>query len=389
MAGPAHPIQVTGWRLHVLRIPLRATFHWANHVEDSIDVVFVELDASNGARGVAEMAVREKWQGETVASVLETLDAGILPRLRQADLGDAEAYAGAVSAAASSAVARALADMARADILAQSTGEPLWRFMARQTGYGEKGDPAQGSGLADFSCTITRASPDTMAREAEHLTRMVGARAFKIKTGQGYDIDAAAVAGIRAVSGPQAFLSADSNSAGPPELVGRMAVMLAGYDVRWFEDPCRLKPDADFGAVRDASCVPVLVDNACRSLAAAGAFLHLGAEGLSIKLMKTGLVESRDVAHAAALAGARVTVGICAATSLSAIYSLSFYAALPAYLRAMPCEETFFLNLPRDLLRERPQFRDGAVVLPHARPMADLVDWKAVDFFAVTQPKSR
>ena len=389
MAGPTQSLRIVGWRLHVLRIPLRATFHWAHHVEDSIDVVFVELDASNGARGVAEMAVREKWQGETVASVLEALDGSILSGLKHIDLADTEAYRGVHSASAQSAVGRALADMARADILAQSAGQPLWRYMAREAGAGNTDSLTHCSGLAEFSCTITRSSPDTMAQEAEQLTRTVGARAFKIKTGQGYDVDATAVAGIRAAAGPEAFLSADSNSAGPPELVGKMAGMLSSHDVRWFEDPCRLKPDADFAAVRNSSCVPVLVDNACRSMAAAEAFLHLGAEGLSIKLMKTGIVESCDVARAAAVVGARVTVGICAATSLSAIYSLSFYAGLPAHLRAMPCEETFFLNLPRDLLHERPHFSDGAVVLPDAGPVADLVDWKAVEAFAISAPVSR
>ncbi|MGE3245223.1 MAG: mandelate racemase/muconate lactonizing enzyme family protein [Beijerinckiaceae bacterium] len=373
---------VTEGKVHVLDIPLRRRFHWAAHSEERIDVVLFELRASNGARGVAEMTVRTKWHGETVQDVVGAL--AVLPSALQAvDLTSAEMFYGAMRRATKSPLARAIVDMARTDMLAQSDNLTLPQAVARMFLPGAGVEEVASS--AAFSCTITRSQPDRMAREAAHYVETIGARAFKIKTGQGLEADAQAVASIRKVAGKTAVLSADSNRAGPPERVADMAAMLAENAVEWFEDPCHFAADETFVRVRRESCVPVLVDNACRSLPAARSFLDLGAEGLSVKVMKAGIGESLEITRAAQEAGASITVGICASTALSACYSLALFAALPACLRAMPCEETFFLNLDGDILREPLVFAGGEIGLPPPGPMADRIDWAVVSKYSVAR----
>lgn len=376
-------LHVVGWKIHLLIIPLQSEVRWAHHSEDHIEVVLLDLHASNGARGVAEMAVRKAWHGEAPAECLAELEKNLLPALRTIDLRSEAAFAAVLTRATGSPLARAIADMARADILAQVQGLALKDYFAGRFDLDTARVRASADAVAEVSFTIARKAPDAMAREVRFLQDTFGARAFKIKTGQGLDTDCMAVAAIRQATAMEAVFSANSNSAGPPEIVGAMADMLAGEGVGWFEDPCRLTADEGFVAVREASAVPVLVDNACRSLEAAEAFLDLGAQGLSIKLMKSGIGESLDIARLAEKRAARVTIGLCAATSLSAIYSLSIFAALPDTCRAMPCEETYFVNLQQDILVTPLAFQHGVIMLPDMGPLADRLDWRTIERLSV------
>ena len=371
----AAAVRAMGWEIRVLSIPLKTPVRWAGHSENHINVVLLDVRMTNGARGVAEMAVRPKWHGEDVEGLVHALDQRLLPALKVRNWRDATAFDSVFDAEKHSALARSLTDMARQDVLAQTAGLPLQAFLMETGGWQRQSIPQS----AKFSCTITRAAPDAMAQDAIRLQDTTGARAFKVKTGQGLGTDRSAVASIRSVAGAQALLSADSNSAGTPETLGPMSEMLAGHDVRWFEDPCRLFADKRFAPIAASSQLPVLVDNACRSLEAADRFLRLGAAGLSVKIMKTGIAESIAIAHQAEQAGARITVGICASTALSATYSLCLFAGLPGQLKAMPCEETFFVNLAADIFQTPLQFSNGSILLPSAGPLADKIDWRAID----------
>lgn len=369
-------LKLARWRIRRLDIPLGRVFRWAGHSEERIDVLLLELETLSGLRGISEMAVRPKWHGETFRDVAVALQSACLPALQAVDLADEASFYKVLAKSTGSPLARALVDMACADILAQQAGLSLLELFARRLG---NADGPHILHRAAFSCTITRAAPQVMAAEAAAAFDRFAVRAFKIKTGQGLETDTAVVSAIRNGAGAGAVLSADSNSAGPTEIVSDMALMLSDQGVVWFEDPCRLHADDRFGAVRAASTLPVLVDNACRSIGSARTFLELGAQGLSVKIMKTGLDESIAIARMAASYNARVTIGICASTSLSAIYSLSLFAALPAAWCAMPCEETFFFNLPQDVLAQPLPLADGDILLPPTGPLADMLDWKAIE----------
>lgn len=375
----AAALRLANWRLFVLQLPLRSEIRWVAHSERHIDTVLLEITLSNGASGLSEMAVRPKWHGEDVAGLLGELHNTLLPQLVRVDFADDDAIADLLTKSRS-ALARALVDMAREDILAQVAALPLHINMARGLSNRKWQDGATGrKSKVPFSCTITRAHPDIMVREASRFQSYVDARAFKIKTGQGYGIDKVAVAAIRDAAGADVVLSVDSNSAGPPNLVAQMSEMIALHDVRWYEDPCRLQADAGFLQVKQDSSVPVLVDNACRSLPAARQFLSLGAQGLSIKIMKTGIAESLAIAKEAAQGQAQVTLGLCASTSLSAMYSFALSAALPDAWQAMPCEDTFFVNLAHDITGSLLAFENGAITLPKAGPLAEKIDWSVVE----------
>ena len=70
-----------------------------------------------------------------------------------------------------------------------------------------------------------------------------------------------------------------------------------------------------FRTLQQNSKLPIMVDNGCRSVAEGSLFLDAGAQALSVKVMKTGITESRIIADMARSRQARVAVGISATTS--------------------------------------------------------------------------
>jgi L-alanine-DL-glutamate epimerase-like enolase superfamily enzyme len=162
-----------------------------------------------------------------------------------------------------------------------------------------------------------------------------------------------------------------------------MSKLLADYGVLLFEDPCALAPNDAFRSILKSSQVPILVDNGCRSILEAKLFLDVGAQALSVKVMKTGITESREIAHLAEVRQSRVAVGISAATSLGAMNALALSASLPIEARCAPCEETFFATM-EEILIEPLTIKGGGIKLPDISGYETLVDWEKVSTLRAT-----
>jgi L-alanine-DL-glutamate epimerase-like enolase superfamily enzyme len=96
-----------------------------------------------------------------------------------------------------------------------------------------------------------------------------------------------------------------------------------------------------------------------------------------VKVMKTGISDSRVIADLASAQQSRVAVGISAATSLGAINALSLSASLPADARCAPCEETFFVTMD-EILVEPLIIKGGSIRLPEVSGYEALVDWSKI-----------
>ena len=219
-----------------------------------------------------------------------------------------------------------------------------------------------------------------MARAAAEAVARHGFATLKLKTGQGLARDAAALDAIRAAVGPGVALYADSNRAYPSEDVAAVTAVFAERDVVCAEDPCALAPDRAFAAIRDAAQVPLLIDGPCRDLATARLFVEVGAEALSVKVGKSGIDESLAIAAMASNGGARVHVGMLAEAELGALAAASLAAVLAGSRGGdwLPCESSYFLQLPARILKEPLTIAGGMLALPEAAGFAALVDWAAV-----------
>jgi len=364
-------LKLTRHHFHALRVPYRRTIRWAGHLESSVDVLLLVLETDRGLRGIGETPVRLHWHAATPASLVAVIEEVFLPQMTNLDLGDEAAVKSFLAKFREHPLAKSLIDTACWDLRAQMSGMPLWRRL----GASDANVP--------ISWTVTRAAPADMAHAAGAAAEAHGVRAFKVKTGQGVATDRSALAEIRSAVGADAALFADSNSAGTAAEIGETSKMLADLGVSLFEDPCPFVPNEGFRAIQQSSRLPILVDNGCRSVAEGSLYLDVGAQALSVKIMKTGITESRVIAEMAQARQARVAVGISATTSLGAIAALSLSASLPDSARCAPCEETFFASID-DILHQPLRIKAGKVELPAAVGFAPLIDWKKVEALAIT-----
>jgi L-alanine-DL-glutamate epimerase-like enolase superfamily enzyme len=363
VSGAPARLPIEGIALHPIRIPLGRTVAWASSAETHADYMILELRAG-GLAGVAEGTVKLNFAGVTLKTLAYAFDDIFAPRLVGVDAADDGALAKALAGIREHRLAKAMIDAAVWDLRAQAADKPLWALLGGR------------AGRVALSYTVTRAAPEAMARDAEAAVARHGFGTLKIKTGQGLARDTGALDAIRAAVGERVALYADSNRAYRADEVPALTAMLAAHDAVCAEDPCALAPDRAFARVMRDSAVRLLVDGPCRSLGSARLFLEAGAEALSVKLGKTGIGESLAIAVAAKSAGARVHVGMQAEAGLGALAAANLSAALNEPW--LPCEASYFLQLPDGFLRAPLAVADGALTLPGAAGFAALVDWAAV-----------
>ena len=356
-------LRIDGIALHPIRIPLGRTVAWASSAETHADYMILALSAG-GLTGVAEGTVKLNFAAATLKTLACAFEDIFAPRLVGVDALDDAALAKALSGIREHRLAKAMIDAAVWDLRAQAAGKPLWARLG-----GRSGDVA-------LSYTVTRAAPAAMAREAETAVARHGFATLKIKTGQGMARDTEALDAIRAAVGEGVTLYADSNRAYRADDVAAVTAMLAARAIVCAEDPCALAPDRAFARIKTESAVRLLVDGPCRSLETARLFLEAGAEALSVKIGKTGIAESLAIADAATSANARVHVGMLAEGELGALAAASLSSALGDPW--LPCEASYFLQLPEGVLREPLAVADGRLALPDSVGFGALVDWARV-----------
>lgn len=360
-------LPIDGVALHPIRISLGRSVKWASSSETHADYMILELRAG-GLRGVAEGTVKLNFAAATLKTLACAFEDIFIPRLIGVDAMDETAVAGVVAGIREHRLAKAMIDAAMWDLRAQAAGKPLWALLSGA------------SPSVKMSFTVTRDTPSEMARVA---LRAVGGHRIgmlKIKTGQGMERDAEVLDAIRTVVGTSTSLYADSNRAYRPEDVGPLTAMLAEHAVIAAEDPCALVSDRSFAAIKGCSRVPLLVDGPCRGLGTAHLFLEAGADALSVKLGKSGITESLAMATMAKRVGARVHVGMLAEGELGALTAASLQAALGGLGSEpwLPCEASYFLQLPEGVLLTPLSVTNGTLALPGSAGFAALVDWEKV-----------
>jgi L-alanine-DL-glutamate epimerase-like enolase superfamily enzyme len=121
----------------------------------------------------------------------------------------------------------------------------------------------------------------------------------------------------------------------------------------------------------------VLVDSSCASLKDATQYLDRGARAISVKPGRIGISEAQRIAELARRSGANVCSGMYGESALGTLISLQFSGALDAPL--VPAEQSFYLMMREQVLRESLRIEGGRVRLPAASDTAALVDWDKVE----------
>lgn len=344
--------------------------NWFNSSEDAADYLALRLVGEDGSVGFAEAPLKPTWTGMSPRAHRALVEDLLLPALAEVDLTDEAAVSAALAVYPVPPEARMLVANACAVLAASASGTPLWQR------FGDRPDAA-------LSWCVTRQSPADMAAEAADMVARHGFETLKIKGGQGQATDREILRAIRAAVGPSVALTVDANCAYRPEDTPDYLRMLADETVVVAEDPCLLRPGADFAALTNKSPLPLLVDMPCKSLADARLFLEAGAQAISVKPGRVGLPEAALMATAARRAGADFCSGLYAESALGALISLAFSAGAADAL--LPAEQSFHLFMQNTLV-DIPPIVGGMITLPDTPDLAACVDWDGLRRHAERHP---
>jgi len=291
-------------RMRVLRVPspLVRPFVTAVRRTDHLDVVLVEVTDADGRRGYGEAATSWRVTGESPESVTAAVagpfaDAVLGRSVDDPGLPDALAAAAWGNAAARSAVACAVADLA-----ARHRDEPLAQTLAPH---------ADAPTRIRTDMTLSVAEPTALAVTAAEYAA-AGFRCLKIKASREHDAVAGLLA-VRAAVGADITLRVDANQAWDAETAIRVirAAEDAGVGLELVEQPVAARDLDALAAVTAAVDTPIMADESVRTAQDVRDIAVRGAAGLvNVKLAKTGgLREALACVQAARSAGLGVIIG--------------------------------------------------------------------------------
>jgi L-alanine-DL-glutamate epimerase-like enolase superfamily enzyme len=184
------------------------------------------------------------------------------------------------------------------DILGQVAGLPLYRLF--------------GGDKTSFETDITADldEPEKMAEKAKEFTGR-GFNTIKVKVGQGQDIDLRRLQAIREAIGYATVIRIDANQGWKPPLAIDTLKKMEKFKVQFVEQPVVASDIAGLKAVRAASPIPVMADEAVFGPEDAVNLIKAEAcDYINIKLMKAGgLLNMMKLAHIADAANMLCMVG--------------------------------------------------------------------------------
>jgi L-alanine-DL-glutamate epimerase-like enolase superfamily enzyme len=273
-------------RITTLR--LAETFVISRSATDETEVVFVEI-SHEGLSGFGEAAPIERYD-ESAASALA------FAQEAEALLGDDPFALDEIEARLrerpGEQAAKAAIDAALHDLCGKLAGLSVWRLL----GLRRAGPPT--------SWTIWLGDPDDMARRAERVAGRF--RRLKLKLGGRDGLDVERVRAVRGVS--DLPLQVDVNEAWSLGEALEALPQLASLGVQYCEQPLQAG-DPDGPALRQASPLPIYVDEDCHTLDDVAACAER-AHGLTVKLAKSGGIrEAVRMAHAGRALGLGLMLG--------------------------------------------------------------------------------
>lgn len=353
-------MRIAGHELRHYELAYDRQVRWFNSSETSGEFVALRLFSGDGACGVAEAPVKPTWSGLSPRALAALVQDILLPALSATDVSDLEAVHAALAIYPGNQLAKMLVINACATLAASTDGRPLWQSLG-------------GQGSVEVSWCVTRQAPASMAAEAEAMVAAHGFRTLKLKGGQGFDVDRDVLRSVRRAVGDAIILTVDANGAYAMAEAADYVRMLADEGASIAEDPCEMAPDDAFACLAAASTLPILIDMPCVSARDAAAFISSGAKAISVKPGRIGLAEADQIARRCLAAGVGICSGMYAESALGTLISLQFSSSLATPL--LPAEQSFYLIMRKQVLREPLRIASGRIELPAVARMDEMIDW--------------
>lgn len=304
----------------VWRAKLKAPFRIALGQHDILENVLFSVELTNGIKGFGEAAVATHITGETVPGTLKNLK-GAARSVTGRGLGEFPVIADEFACKFSeNKCALAALETAFLDAHTRERGMPLWRA------FGKKPRRLK----TDMTVVLGT------VEEAEAATRAIlrrGIRSFKVKVGLDFDKDVKRVIAITRIS-KKCPLYLDANQGFSADETLKFLKELGKSRIRpaLIEQPV---PKRDFEGLKKVardSNVLVLADESAGSLADVKRIIKEKAAGaINIKLMKTAVLESYEIARLAQKNGIKLMIGCMMETPLATTAAAHLAAGLGGF----------------------------------------------------------
>ena len=322
-----------------LRAALVQPFRIAVGQHDTLDNVLFTLRLSDGTNGYGEAAVAPHITGETVSQTTSHLKS-VARSLIGTDPRDyLKISAQMHERLPCNMCAVAAVEMALLDALTKTWKIPLWRL------FGIKPH------VLKSDITIVIGSLEETREKVKQFYQK-GFRSFKVKIGKDMDFDEQRVRLVSCLA-PRCAIILDANQAysADQSLKFLRSLKRAGIVPVVLEQPVAKNDWEGLKRVSRLAGVPVCADESVSSLAeAVRAIREKAVPIINIKLMKTGIIHSREIALLGRANGVRLMIGGMMETSLAMTASTHLAAGLGCF-DFIDLDTPFFI---RDGLKHNP-----------------------------------
>ncbi len=353
-------------------IPFKQEMHFqfALRVSKFCNHVLVKVHTDEGITGIAEAPPRPHIYGCTQTSICAVIEEALAPSLRGLNPFDLEQIHYRLEKVKENLTAKAAIDVALHDIIGKATGQPVYRILG-----GWQEDPVPVSWMMGIN------EPEKMAAEARELW-MKGIKAFKVKVGLNLQQDLESFRQIREAVGDEALLYIDANQAYLPFDAIEAIQAMEDYGLAWAEEPVSKSIGQLRRRVADSISVPISGDESCFTPAMVAHEIREGVIGLVVmKIARSGYFQARKIMHLCEQAGIPCLVGSQGDSALGTIAAVHFAKAFRNVRH--PIENTYFLRMEDDLLKEPVALENGFIDVPERPGLGVEIDEEKLERYRV------
>lgn len=334
-------------------IPFKPEFylHFTYRTAKFWDGVLVRIHTNEGIVGSAEAPARPIIYGETMQSMVTAIEKNLAPSLIGENPFDLEKIHCEMEYLRHNLTVKAAIDIALHDIMGQVIGLPIYRMLG---GWNE--------GKVPVSWIMGIQEPAEMASEATNFYQN-GFKTFKIKVGIDPQQDLINFRTIREAVGDGAILYIDANQGYSTFDAIKVIRAMEKYGIAWVEEPVSISIGKRRLKVAQSISVPISGDESCLTPSMVAREIEAGVIGLVVlKIARTGYYQSRKIIHLCEQAGIPCLVGSQGDTGIGTIAAVHIAKAFKHI--KYPIENTFFLRLEDDILKEPLTIKDGFIEIP-------------------------
>lgn len=345
-------------------------FPFSMRTTEYFDGIVVRIHTDDGLVGLSEAPSRPYIYGETPRSMVTAVEEKLAPSLIGMNPFDLEKIHHHLEQLKQNLTAKAAIDIALHDIMGKATGLPVYRMLG---GWNE--------GKVSVSWMMGIKEPGEMAQEAVDFYQK-GFKAFKIKAGLDPQQDVVNFRAVREAVGKEAILYIDANQGYSPFDAIRAIKGMEPYGIAWVEEPVPISAGERRRKVAQEISVPILGDESCFTPSMVAKEIESGVIGLVlIKVARTGYYQSRKIIHLCEQAGIPCLIGSQGDTGVGTIAALHLAKAFKNI--KYPIENSYFLRLQGELLKEPLVIKDGLMEIPEKPGLGIEIDERKLEQYRV------